>query len=88
MPEVPGSVTTPGVVVESLGFIAPPGLVVLGPEGRGRSGKGSMVELEDEAGVMLVPVVLLPILRQPANKVAVRTKIRAKMLAFFILSSS
>jgi hypothetical protein len=78
MPEPPGLVAS--VELGVLGVDAPPGVVEL--EGCVALEVGATVGLGREGLVGVV--VLPPMLRQPANKVAVRTRIRVMMLAFFI----
>lgn len=81
----PGAELPPGrpVLPGALGRL---GLVVLVPEGRGISGIGTTVgrELEEVPGLVVV-VVVLPMLRQPAKRVAVKTQISVIMHAFFMI---
>ena len=86
-PDLPGiSVPLGMVVVSGLpGFVGVEGTVLV-PEGMGISGVGTTVGrvLEEVVGLMVVGVVS-PMLRQPAKRTAIKTKISVMMHAFFML---
>jgi hypothetical protein len=63
------------------------GAVVSDPEGIGISGTGTTVGLVLEEGTVVFGSVLA-VLRHPVKRVAVRTRIRTMILAFFIFKSS